>query len=663
MNILIPHSWLLEHLETKASIQEIQRYLSLCGPSVERVEQIENEAVFDIEVTTNRVDSMSIRGIAREAAVILSQFGLISHLKPLTNQFHDQSSSQLPLPKIFNHPAICSRVICVIIGGVKRQPTPKWMVKRLKQIGQNVHDSAIDITNYITHELGYPCHAFDYDKLMATGGEIHIVEATKGEQFTTLDQESFTTVGGEVVFKDAHGEIIDLPSIKGTANTSMGQQTTNILLLLESIRPGKVRFASMTHAIRTTAAQLMEKGVDPHLAEVVIKQAAQLYQTICQAQTFSQIYDDFPQPTQSQTIKLESKKITQFLGIEVAKEKVVEILTGLECQVDTQAQDYLLVTPPTFRRDLEIPVDLVEEVARIYGYHNLPSTLMSGQLPVNHPSDQNFTLENKIKHLLADLGVQELYTYSMVSVELAIASGYKLEEHLKIQNPLSDDKVYLRRSLIPSLIQAIEENSNLKELEFFEIAHVYHPVSNNLPQQALLLSLVARNSYRLFRGKIETLLDKLFISDYHFTNNNQPANQALIQAKSRLGNSLNLGKINVESSGIITCELEFAKLQAIAQTHPYYRSILKNTSIIEDLTFQLFSGTHVGDVIETIKQTSNLITKVELVSVFDQNFSFTITYQDQSTNLTSETVKPIREQIVKQIQQANLAKLVGKLPQ
>jgi len=334
MNILIPHKWLLEHLDTKATEAKIQEYVSLCGPSIERIYQKEGESVYDIEVTTNRVDSMSIRGIAREAAVILEQFGIKAKIKPssiVRNVKIDVSPSKmLPLPRINNDPKLSKRLICVVLSDIKRNATPDWMAKRLLQTDQNIHDAAIDITNYVTHELGHPCHAFDYDKLMKTGGEINVVEAKKGETFTTLDGETFTTVGGEVVFKNGEGKIIDLPSIKGTANTSIDESTTNILLLLESIMAEKVRFASMTHAIRTTAAQLMEKNVDPNLAEDVLLRGIELYKDLTGAKVASKIFNKFPGKKTLNPVEITLKRINEYLGIDISMEKVVSILEQLE---------------------------------------------------------------------------------------------------------------------------------------------------------------------------------------------------------------------------------------------------------------------------------------------------------------------------------------------
>src|SRR5258708_732678 len=153
MNILIPHTWLLEHLDTDATPEEIQKYLSLCGPSIERIYEKEGEPVYDIEVTTNRVDCMSVRGIAREAAVILHQFGKKGKLKPLPNykaEISAATKSQLPLPKVIDKEKLSKRTMGVVLANTKRAPTPEWMAKRLRQIDVNIHDAVIDITNYVT---------------------------------------------------------------------------------------------------------------------------------------------------------------------------------------------------------------------------------------------------------------------------------------------------------------------------------------------------------------------------------------------------------------------------------------------------------------------------------------------------------------------------------
>lgn len=659
MNILIPHSWLLEHLETKASPEEIQTYLSLAGPSVERIYDKAGEPVYDIEVTTNRVDSMSVRGIAREAAVILSQFELPSKLKPLQLPKLDKPKKNQPLPKIVFSEKLNSRIMCVLLTDIDRVETPTWMANRLQQIDINVHDAAIDITNYVTHDLGHPCHAFDYDKLMELGGEIKIVEAAAGKPFTTLDGAEYTTVGGEVVFENPTGEIIDLPGIKGTASSSVTDSTKNVLLLIDSVEPTKIRFASMTHAIRTVAAQLNEKNVDPHLAEPVLLSAAKLYQDICGAVISSQVYDDFPAPAKPEKITVPLKKISDYLGLQLPKATLKTILKQLDCRV-SESKDALSVTPPSFRPDLRLPVDVIEEIARIYGYHRLPSTIMPTAIPLDKPTEYNFRLEHKIKQFLATLGWQEIYSYSMVSQELAEESGYQLEDHLKLQNPLTDDRVYLRRSLVPSLAEVLTQNRDQKDVSVFELAHVYHPEENSLPAEQLQLVLVSNQDYRTVKGQLEALLEHVFVRDHSVQpvtqTNSQFAQQAAVYS-----NQQTIGSIGITQSGLVAIEIEMADLLQVVTTHPIYQPLPKTAEVFEDVTFTLPKKTLIGEVISTIKDSSNLVTRVELKDQYQHNVTFTITFHDPDQNISSQAIEPVRKKLVKDVAETHQGQLVGSV--
>ncbi|KUK79706.1 MAG: Phenylalanine--tRNA ligase beta subunit, partial [Microgenomates bacterium 39_7] len=329
MNILIPHKWLLEHLKTKAKPSQIQEYLSLSGPSVETISEQDGDSVYDIEITTNRPDSLSVRGVAREAAVILERYEISSRLKPLELKIPDKPEvEELPLPQINNDPSLCQRIMCVVMSGVQSKPTPKWMAQRLEQAGFQTHNSMIDITNYVTHEIGHPCHAFDYDKIMELGGVINVEEAKAGKPFTTLDGEERETVGGEIVFTNEIGTIIDLPAIIGTANSSVDENTKNVLFWLEDLDKKKVRQASMAHAIRTVAAQLNEKELDSYLGEDALKRGIQLYRDVTGAKVASEIFDEFIEPPAPAEIKIENAQISRYLGLDLELDLIEQIMTS-----------------------------------------------------------------------------------------------------------------------------------------------------------------------------------------------------------------------------------------------------------------------------------------------------------------------------------------------
>jgi phenylalanyl-tRNA synthetase beta chain len=669
MNILIPHTWLLEHLDTDATPEEIQKFLSLCGPSIERIYEKEGEAVYDIEVTTNRVDCMSVRGIAREAAVILHQFGKKGKLKPLPNYKAAVTTpvkSQLPLPKVIDKEKLCKRTMGVVLAETERTATPEWMAKRLRQIDVNVHDAVIDITNYVTHDLGHPCHAFDYDRLMSFGGTIIIKQAAAGKKFVTLDNAEYTTVGGEVVFENEEGIIIDLPGIKGTANTSINAQTKNVLLWIENTDAKKIRFGSMTHAIRTVAAQLNEKNVDPALALPVLHEGMKLFLDLTSAKVASTIYDSFPGKKDLPVVKVKLARISEYLGVELPLNTIDKILTDLGCDVDLKSQQ-LHVTPPSFRPDIEIPADVIEEIARIYGYHNLPSVLMPTAIPLIKPTHTNFFLENRIKRFLSHIGWQEVYTYSMVSEQIALESGYGLDEHLKIQNPLTDDRVYMRRSLVPSLEEIISQNTQRTDLSIFEIANIYEPQAGDLPLEDLQLAMVSAKPFRTVKGEVEALLHQFFIDHIEITIFDAPMKPytqiGIIKAvaQNKKHKSVDIGTIGVLTNSHVAIVFNMKNLISVAETHPTYQPLPKTSEVMEDLTFVLPAQTAVGPMIHEMKKISPFITRIKLKDVYGQNHSFSLTYYNPQQNLTAEDVTPIRKKIVETLEKKFTAQLVGKL--
>lgn len=661
MNILIPHQWLLEHLETKATPEEIQKYLSLCGPSVERIYDREDDKVYDIEVTTNRVDSMSVRGIAREAAVILTQFGLPSSLKPLDTPaiaFDKKTAAvSLKLPTIVNDPSLCRRIVTVALAHVDRAATPEWMAKRLRQVELNVHDAVIDITNYITHELGHPCHAFDYDKIMNLGGTIIIKLAQPGQRFTTLDGNEFTTLGGEIIFENDQGEVIDLPGIKGTLNTSIHDDTKNVLFFIENSVPEKIRFGSMSHAIRTVAAQLNEKNVDPHLALPVLEGGTELFRKLTHATVASPVCDIFPGKRQHPIVNVSHAHITRYLGLELPVNQIAKILEELGCTV-TLKKGVFAVQPPTFRPDITIPADVIEEIARIYGYHNLPSVLMPTAIPLHKPAGTDFTLENRVKHFLAAVGWQEVYTYSMVSQEVAEASGHSLEEHLQIQNPLTDDRVYMRRSLWPSLAEIVEQNSQYESLRLFEVANVYHPRTKQLPREELHLSLVSHQDLRHIKGDVEALLQSFFLDDISYEQLGNNAAKIWVKLG---GRPQELGSIQVLSTTLIGVDIPIRRLIEVAKSHPKYQPLTKTSPVYEDMTFTLPTKTPVGNVIETVKKQSPYITHVSYLGRYQENVTLRITYQNLEEQISDEVVTMLRLAITTAVQSTHQAVLVGGL--
>ncbi len=656
MNILVPYTWLKDHLKTTVSPEEMQQLLSLSGPSVERIEKVQGDSVFEIEVTTNRMDSASIRGIARETSVILPQAkkaATLTQVSSFAPKKHELShdSTQFPI-KIINDSTLCPRVTCVLMS-VKTKTSPVWMKNRLEQVGIRSLNNLIDVTNYVMTEIGQPTHVFDADRL---GDTMIIRESKKGESLITLDDKKHALLGGDIVVDNGKGELVDLIGIMGTANSVVSNDTKRILFFIEHANPIKIRKTSMGLAIRTNAAQLNEKMLDPNLVMDALLRGIALFQDVADAKLESPILDLYPRPTMPRTITLSKKKTEAYLGILLPIQTQVDILEGLGCQVNNKTQS-LEVTVPTLRPDLEIPVDLVEEIARIYGYHNLPSTLMDTRLPTSYPEDTNFTLEYDVKQFLANIGWQEVYTYSAVSADVAQQSGIAVEKHVALANPLNDEHVYMRQSLVPSHIEVIEKNKHLPSVSIFELANVYIPREKDLPYENLRLTMTSNESFRVVKGAVEALLAHLFIpSDSITFNQNGDHHAEILVGKKVIGSLVFEPARSITIAGFI-----WKELLKVARKHPTYQQISQFSPILEDLTFTLPEGVKIGEVLFTVKSIHPSMKHVALKDIYKQNITLSIQYLSENKQITGEDVVPIRKKIVDTIQKKWGGIIVGNI--
>jgi len=603
MNILIPDSWLREYLDTNATPKDIQKCLSLCGPSIERMHE---GNVYDVEITTNRVDCMSVFGIAREAVAILPEFGFTASLKPL--KLAKLASGDIAGFTVKNDPNLCQRILAVRVDDIKVESSPKWLADKLSAVGQRPLNNLVDITNYVMWEVGHPTHIFDFDRL--TTKKMIIREAKKGEKITTLDEKTHTLFGGEVVIDDGSGQIIDLPSIMGTKNSVVVENTTSALLFVDDVKSAKVRSASMTHAIRTQAATLLEKDIDPNTSIVAMARMVELIRQLYPQAKFSNVLDIYPTPPTPKPISLPISQISNIVGVEISASQIKDILKRLEFQVSATSTK-LTVTPPSHRSfDVGIPEDVIEEIARIYGYHNIPSQLMGGVLP--SPADtSHFVFEYKLKTALKYLGFTESYTYSLVENN---------PQGLKLKNPLSSEWTTLRTSLFPSTRQIIRENlGRVETLNFFEVANVYLPQKDNLPTEELrLIVSTTDTNVSKFKGKLETLLSDLSIQNFVL-------------------------EINSDSN-ILYWEVPVHQLLSKFNPTKPYAPPSKFAPIIEDVNVA-YQGNY-SEIVAKLKSVSPLIRNIELVDKYGDKLTLRLTFHSDQKQLSSEDISEIRKLLI-----------------
>jgi phenylalanyl-tRNA synthetase beta chain len=639
MNIKILDSWLREYLKTDAKPKEIATSLSLTSVSVERMEMRGEDVLYEIEVTTNRSDLMSVVGLAREASAVLPQFGYkASFNPPPVAQLKYQPSENLSLNIIHDEKLVYR--ICAVVMNVDVMKSPEFIRERLESTDIRSLNNLIDITNYIMRLIGHPTHVFDYDRII--GHTIKIRESQKGEEIITLDGKRYSLPGGDIIAEDAQGNIIDLLGIMGLENSVVTDKTKRIIFFINNNDPYRIRKTSMALQIRTEAAQLNEKYIDPELADDALALGIDLYKKYANGKLCSEIIDIYPSPYKSRTVSLSEEHLHKVMAIPLSIVEAAEILKRLGFPTEIEKHS-LKAEIPSFRaNDITIPEDLIEEIARVYGYHNLPSRLPNiTYLETFHLENSPYYWEDRVKQAMKFWGYTEVYTYPMVSEEMYEGP---IDKAVTIANPLGEDFLYMRRTLVPSLLKVIKENKQYDTLKLFEIANIYERHERDLPKEIRMFAGVVKKknvSFFEIKGLIEQLATDLGITNLKFEALSKVGLETLIKIGEK-----ELGTIEVLDEDLINFELNFEILVSNATLKKRYRKIPKYPPIIEDLAFIIDESIPTGKIIETIKRVDPLIKDVTLFDRFGQTRTFHILYQHEERNLTNDEVSQIRNAII-----------------
>lgn len=651
MNILIPDIWLRDYLKTKATPLQLKEYLSLCGPSIERIYGTGKETVYDIEITGNRPDGMSVMGVAREAATILPRFGIAATLVDdpyATKGVFPKGKNTLSMA-IKTDPALNPRWTSVIFDNVTIKPSPKWLTQYLTLAGIRSLNNVIDITNFLMHAYGQPAHVFDYDAIQ--GHTMMLRASKKNEKLMTLDGKTHTLPGDDIVIEDGSGTLIDLCGIMGGENSSIKDTTTRVVLFLQTYDPTHIRKTSMALAHRTAAAGLFEKGIDTELVKPVFLKGISMMAELSGGAIASNVTDIYPKPFVSYTVRVSLSKIHSYIG-DLDVKDITSILTSLGFS-PTWKKDQLNVTVPSYRRDVTLDVDVIEEIARVHGYHNIPSVLPEHAPPMTIP-DVQLTNEEDLKILLRDWGYTELYTYSMISSAQMDQFNLDKAKAYKIANPLSSEWEYMRPSLWPSVLAAVKENiGRKKDLSLFELSMTYKWKANSLPQETPTL-LVAYTGHAFYQAK--GVAERIF-SDAGIPFPTPDPNHA--HDWHEPGHCLSLGiygcitvvnrallqKIGI-AQPVTILEIHMDQVMKHLNSTKTYIPVAKNPSIVEDLAFVVPDKFEIGPLIDTLSHAHPLISNVSLLDAHEQTRTFHIEYQDAKRNLTNDDITPVRIQLI-----------------
>lgn len=634
MNIKITYNWLLDYLETNATPFEIQKYLSLCGPAIERVDKNGDDYVFDIEITSNRIDCASVIGIAQECQAILPLFGKKAKIKnnPLTEySFKNQNVKNKinELEVIIKNPDNCSRFTVVLAKNINVTKPNKTISERLEMCDIKSINNIVDISNYIMLTLGQPTHFFDYDQIKSQ--KMILRDAKDKEEMITLDNKKINLSSGDIVIEDGSGRIIDLCGIMGGLNSSISEKTKNVLIFIQNYDKTKIRKTSMTTSQRTVACTYFEKGLDSERVEPACVYAIELMKKYVKLESFSDILDIYPTPYKTKNICINFDFINKKIGVKIDKKQVVEILENLGFKI-AQKENDLEIEIPSFRaQDINIKEDIIEEIARIYGYFNIPSIpqLLPNQIQPEELKNQ-FYWEQKIKYFLKHLGFFETYNYSMISEKQITQFEEKIHDYIKIKNSISQEIEYMRKELIISLLENFSQNEAKKDsLNLFEIARTYHKNGNGLPNEIVNLIIASNSGYFELKGIVEALFKELNINNKEIKINS---------LNLKIQNNFKIKK------PIFYFEIELNKLLKDARKNTIYKQINQFAKIKLDKTFEIKKE---GDYKKiTSNFTHPLLEKFEIISEFKNKITIRFYLSNKLKNITEKEAQTALEEIL-----------------
>ncbi|MEO2031227.1 MAG: phenylalanine--tRNA ligase subunit beta [Planctomycetaceae bacterium] len=500
-------NWLAEYVSLSDSTDELTDRLTMSGLNLEGVESAGSDLAIDLEVTSNRPDCLGHIGVAREIAVLFDQQLVIPEA---TVEESDVACAGAVSVRI-DCPALCHEYHARVIHDVRIGPSPDWLRDRLKAVGFNSVNNVVDVTNYVMLECGQPLHAFDFDKL--NGSSIIVREAAVGEEITAIDQRDYKLPGGTCVIADEAGAVA-VAGVMGGLETEISDSTVTVLVETASFDPVSVRAAARALKLHSPSSFRFERRVDRRNMDWASRRCCELILQLAGGRLHSgsvfagETLTETPEP-----VVLRFNQIPRLLGMEVAAAECVSILTRLGLKCVSQSEQEASFVVPSWRLDLTRECDLIEEVARIYGYERIPDDAM---LPVVATSrSRREEAGDRIRTHLTACGLYEALTLSFVS-ETTQQSFRPRGDHpaVKVDHSTRSLENQLRQSLVPSLLQCRRQNerTGTANAELFEVARVYLSAGEGRPEreaEPLTVGIVSGRDFLGLKGIVETLVRDL----------------------------------------------------------------------------------------------------------------------------------------------------------
>lgn len=672
----IPLSWLKEFIDINHSPEQIAKTLTLAGLEVDAVETKGDDTIFEISLTPNLGHCSSVLGVARElscaynlplkmpeSSIYEDDFAILKNDLKVEVQDFDKSL----------------RYACRLVKEVIVAPSPKWLQDRLDSCGIRSINNIVDITNYVMMAVGNPLHAFDFDKIKDS--TIIVRSALKEETITALDQKQKNLTEDDLIISDPE-KAIAIAGVIGGLNSEISDTTKNVVIEAACFLPTAIRKTSKRLGLQTDASKRFERATDPNIVLYALDLAASLMQKIASGKVSKGFVDikknDFPE----KTVTCRLPKVNELLGTHLGVSEVESIFKKLDMKSTVDGKSCFSVKVPTYRNDIQNEIDLIEEVARVYGYDNIPKAYPKYHVS-NLPHSPMYLFETEVRNCLLGEGLQEFLTCDLIGPTLLnVVNGPNMKEDavVKVLNPTSVEQSILRTSLLPGLLQAVKYNADHQnsKISAFEIGRIHFKTENKYKEHSVLgIILTGKKEHDSWskhsenidffdlKGIVENLLETLGIKDIVFKENHlktfHDARQAAI-----FSGDLEIGSIgeihpSIQRKLDVPTRILFAEI-SLHDLYPLKKSHVKMSplpiypSSTRDWTVTLEEARTYDEILKMIfSVSSKLLESVSLIDIYRseklgkglKNVTLRLIYRDKKKTVSQEDVDNEHARITK----------------
>lgn len=675
----ISYNWLGEYVEINLAPDKLAEALTMAGLSVESVTSLGGDNILEIEITANRPDWLSVIGVAREVAALTG-----GKLKiPPAQKNKIQPSGRSIKIKIEDR-VLCPRYTARIIRDVKVGVSPAWLKARIEAMGLRSVNNIVDVTNYCLFETGEPMHAFDLDKI--SSDEVTVRKALQGEKITLIEGAEKTLDKSMLVIADGKAPVA-IAGIMGGRDTEVTNATRNILLEAACFDQVSIRRTAKKLSIATESSYRFERKIDTENIVYASNRALELITKVARGQV-GEFVDIGAKAANRKIVDLRPDKVNRLLGADISVPEIRRIVLALGLRIKVLPKGKMLLEIPNFRGDIKAEIDVIEEIARVYGYGRIPVTLPK---IVEQPMrmDRDMVVRNKARECLIALGVDEIITYSLMNKKMIESSGAVVDSTVSVANPLTNEQEAMRPSLIPGMLNAMLWNINrkIKDLKLFEIGNVYFRKEEKFGEKRHIAIGITGQSvtspsgpprqvdFFELKGIIETLCAELGIGAVEFSMANDgsfmPSECAQVSiAGERAGLIGRISSKVLRSFGIkeavyiLEVDLDIALKHARMEKH--FEELPKYPSVFRDISILAAKGTSNSVLISAMKAAGGSILKdVRLIDRYGgkqvpegkQSLTYRLEYRDLARTLEERDIASVHGKVLSDLDVKFAAKL------